>query len=97
MFWFVLGFFGITVVYLTAAGGSAAARSVTTWMGSGWSGKRTWLRSVGPSSGPVPRAAFPVGLLWCVVSREQCGPRVLLALRHYDWLPCPGRFLRQRP
>ena len=96
LIWFVLGFFGMTVVYLTAAwwisgrtvGDHVMGIRVVT-------GKRTRLRFGRAFVRAVLCAAFPVGLLWCVVSRERRAVHDVLLRTSvvYDWLPRPARSL----
>jgi uncharacterized RDD family membrane protein YckC len=96
LLWFVLGFFGIAVVYLTAAwwisgrtiGDHVMGIRVVT-------GKRTRLRIGRAFVRAVLCAAFPVGLLWCVVSRERRAVHDVLLRTSvvYDWLPRPARAL----
>jgi uncharacterized RDD family membrane protein YckC len=96
LFWFVLGFFGMTVVYLTAAwwvsgrtiGDHVMGVRVVT-------GKRTRLRIGRAFLRAVLCAAFPIGLLWCVVSRDRRAVHDVLLRTSvvYDWLPRPPRTL----
>ena len=94
--WFVVGFFEITVGYLTAAwwisgrtvGDHVMGIRVVT-------GKRTRLRVGRAFVRAVLCAAFPVGLLWCVISRERRAVHDVLLRTSvvYDWLPRPARSL----
>lgn len=94
LIWFVVGFFDITVVYLTAAwwisgrtiGGHVMGVRVVT-------GKRSRLRFGRALARAILCAAFPVGLLWCAVSRERRGIHDVLLRTSvvYDWLPRPAR------
>ena len=94
--WFVLGFFWTTVVYLTAAwwisgrtvGDHVMGIRVVT-------GKRTRLRIGRAFVRAVLCAVFPIGLLWCVVSRDRRAFHDVLLRTSvvYDWLPRPARAL----
>ena len=93
LFWFVLGFYELLVVYLTA-----------TWWISGRTigdhvmgirvvtGKRSRLRFGRSFGRAVLCAVFPVGLLWCAVNRERRAVHdlVLRTSVVYDWLPRPA-------
>ena len=92
LFWFVLGFFELLVVYLTAAwwisgrtiGDHVMGVRVVT-------GKRSRLRFGRSFARAVLCACFPVGLLWCAVNRERRAVHDLLLRTSvvYDWLPRP--------
>ena len=95
-FWFILGFFEITVVYLTAAwwisgrtvGDHVMGVRVVT-------GKRTRLRIGRSFVRALLCTAFPIGLLGCVVSRDRRAVHDVLLRTSvvYDWLPRPPRTL----
>jgi uncharacterized RDD family membrane protein YckC len=89
----VLGFYGLLVVYLTAAwsvdgrtlGDHVMGIRVVT-------GQRRRLRFARAFPRALLCAAFPVGLLWCAVDRRRRGLHdlVLRTSVVYDWLPRPA-------
>jgi uncharacterized RDD family membrane protein YckC len=93
LLWFVVGFFGLLVVYLTAAwwvsgrtlGDHVMGIRVVT-------GKRSRLRFGRSLARAVFCAGIPVGLLWCAVDRERRSLQdlVLRTSVVYDWLPRPA-------
>jgi uncharacterized RDD family membrane protein YckC len=93
LLWFVLGFFELLVVYLTAAwwlsgrtiGDHVMGIRVVT-------GKRSRLRLLRAFSRAVLCSFFPIGLLWCVVDRDRRAVHdlVLHTSVVYDWLPRPA-------
>jgi uncharacterized RDD family membrane protein YckC len=90
--WFAVCFFELLVVYLTAAwwlsgrtiGDHVMGIRVVT-------GKRSRLRFAPAFGRALMCAFFPVGLLWCAVSRERRAVHdvVLRTSVVYDWLPRP--------
>jgi uncharacterized RDD family membrane protein YckC len=92
LLWVALIFFGSLVVYLTAAwwvsgrtlGDHAMGLRVVT-------GTRSRLRFARALARALLCAAFPIGLLWCAVSRERRAfhDLVLRTSVVYDWLPRP--------
>ena len=93
LLWFVIGFFTILVLYLTAAwwisgrtlGDHVMGVRVVT-------GARSRLRIARAFARAVLCACFPVGLVWCAVDRERRAVHdlVLRTSVIYDWLPRPA-------
>jgi uncharacterized RDD family membrane protein YckC len=92
LIWFVVGFFAILVVYLTAAwwisgrtlGDHVMGIRVVT-------GKRRRLRIGRAFARALFCAGFPIGLLWCAIDprRRSVQDLVLRTSVVYDWLPRP--------
>jgi uncharacterized RDD family membrane protein YckC len=90
--WFVIGFFDLLVIYLTAAwwisgrtlGDHVMGIRVVT-------GKRNRLRFLRAFARAVMCACFPIGLMWCAVNRERRAVHdlVLRTSVVYDWFPRP--------
>jgi uncharacterized RDD family membrane protein YckC len=92
LFWWVLGYFELLVIYLTAAWWISGRTVGDRVMGIRVvTGKRSRLRFTRALVRALFCALVPVGLIWCAVDRDR---RALhdLVLRTsviYDWLPRP--------